>query len=197
MPGADPAPTPALVLAAIERAALHRGDAARPVPMWAILAQLHVRRRSSEARLVGAQLATLGAAGAVREQRRHGVRVWALTRAGAAQLSRARRRAAVVLPESPQHEAWRHARTVAALEIDRMRTALTASAEDAVALAEAEPPAHSEQWFALAERLRRDAWVLGAASHCLYEWQEPDDRRADLDDGPRGRRNVALWRAWR
>jgi hypothetical protein len=104
-------------------------------------------------------------------------------------------RARVQLPESPQHRAWRHARAAATQEIERFQGALHASLTDALAqVQDADTPRSSLEWFALAERLRRDAWLVGSASHCLHEWQEPDDARADSDHGPPGRRNVALWR---
>ena len=72
---------------------------------------------------------------------------------------------------------------------------------------------HSDAWFELAETLRRAARRVGSAGHCLYEWPEPGDARADLDDRREpedrclrpplrrrrralraGRRNIALWR---
>jgi hypothetical protein len=194
MPAAA-SPTPELVLAALKRAAVHGGDPRRPVPTWAILAHLDVRRRSRGASRVRAALAELGAAGLVLGERRHSVPVFALTEQGRTALARIRERAPPALPESPQHRAWRHARTIAVHEIDRLRAQLSAGLDDAAALLGAWPPPGSEQWFALADRLRHDAWVLGSASHCLYEWREPDDAAADVDDGPGGRRNVALWSA--
>lgn len=186
-------PTPALVLAALERAVLHRGDGRDAVPVRELLAHLHVRQRSGAARRVRELLHELCAAGAVRRQRRHSVAVFALTPAGTAALGRARARWPVTLPESPQHRAWRRARAVAAFEIERLRAELAAGLDDAAALLGAEPAPRSEQWFSLAERLRHGAWVLGSASHCLYEWEEPSDARADVDVGPAGRRNVRLW----
>jgi hypothetical protein len=73
-------------------------------------------------------------------------------------------------------------------------------------------PPGSDAWFELAERLHRAARRLGSATHCLYEWTEPDYDRADIDDhvspadlalDPRerqrrqarraGRRNTRLW----
>jgi hypothetical protein len=70
----------------------------------------------------------------------------------------------------------------------------------------------SDAWFDLAEELRRAARRLGSATYCLYEWMEPSDDRADIDDhinpadlalAPRecqrrqahraGRRNTRLW----
>jgi hypothetical protein len=191
---AAPALAPERVLAALARASLHRGDARAAVPVWLILAQLHIPSRSRTARRVRALLGELSAAGAVRESRRHSIPVWALTDVGSAVLARAAERGAAGLPESPQHRAWRHARTLAAHEIRRLRAALAHSLDDAAALLAEAAPARSEEWFALAERLRHDARALGSASHCLYEWPEPDDARADVDDGPRGRRNPTLWR---
>ncbi len=66
---------------------------------------------------------------------------------------------------------------------------------------------------ARAAHLRGDCRRLGSACHCLHEWPEPDDDRADLDslseDGEpelpdrersrrralrAGRRNIRLWR---
>ena len=38
-------------------------------------------------------------------------------------------------------------------------------------------------WFELSERVCGGAtWRVGAASYCLYEWVEPQDERADIDD---------------
>jgi hypothetical protein len=183
------------VLAALARAALHRGERHGAVPAWAILAHLGIPRRAALARHVRALLVELEAAGQVRADRRHGASVWTLTRAGRARLQQAAARGEDVrLPESPQHLAWRQARASAALELARFRRSLGASLADARAQLRAGAPAPSQEWFELAERLRREAWLVGSASHCLYEWREPDDARADIDDGPPGRRNVRLWR---
>jgi hypothetical protein len=189
--------TPGRVLAALERAALHRGERERGVALWAILDQLALPRRGRGARQTRELLTRLADAGAVRASRRRGVALWTLTAAGARLLRRAREVGASALPESPQHRAWRQARALAAREVERLRDALRDSLSDASALLAAEPPAPSQRWFDLAERLRRDAWLVGSASHCMYEWNEPDDRQADIDDGPPGRRNVALWREQR
>ena len=79
-------------------------------------------------------------------------------------------------------------------------------------LLDAAPPPHSDAWLELAEELQRACRRLASASHCLYEWAEPDDTRADIDThdeaGDRrlapaqrrlmrarraGRRNIRLW----
>lgn len=90
---------------------------------------------------------------------------------------------------------------------------MRAAVKDALDLAGADPPAHSDAWFELAERLRHAARVLGSATHCLHEWREPSDERADIDTQEEpgdeklsererrsrharraGRRNTVLWR---
>jgi hypothetical protein len=103
-------------------------------------------------------------------------------------------------------------RTVAAHEIERFRAGLAVRVTRAALLLDAEPPPHSDAWLELAEELQRACRRLASASHCLYEWAEPDDARADIDrqlepsdaqfePGARavrrarraGRRNVRLW----
>jgi hypothetical protein len=188
---------PVAVLAALSRAQLHRGAPHAAVPVWAVLAQLGLPRRSRRAREAVEVLARLRAAGAVEAGRRHDVEVWSITPAGRALLQDASSREAR-LPESPQHRAWRDARTLAREEIGRVRAVLRESLRDAEEMLRGGRPHRSEDWFELAERLRRRAWTVGSATYCLHEWEEPDDGEADLDrggDGDGGRRNTALWRS--
>jgi hypothetical protein len=184
---------PVAALAALARAQLHRAAPEAAVPLWAILAQLDLPRRSRGARETAEVLARLRSTGAVLAERRHGVQVWSITPAGRALLDKASPDIAR-LPESPQHRAWRNARTLAREEIGRLRSALRESLREAEEMLRAGRPQRSEDWFALAERLQRRAWTLGSATYCLCEWDEPDDRSADLDPGGGGRRNVSLWR---
>ncbi|HLH13363.1 MAG TPA: hypothetical protein VKV16_01135, partial [Solirubrobacteraceae bacterium] len=116
--GPHPArPTDELVLAAVERAARHDARGCPAVPVWTILEHLDVRRRSAVARHVRTRLDALAAAGLLESARRHGVATWALTAAGVRRLRLARRAGRQpVLSESPQHRAWRAARTAAAQE---------------------------------------------------------------------------------
>jgi len=190
----DRPPGPVAVLAALSRAQLHRGAACAAVPVWAILAQLDLPRRSRGAREAVKVLTQLRAAGAVEAGRRHGVEVWSITAGGRALLHNASSGAAR-LPESPQHRAWRDARTLAREEIGRIRAALYESLREAEEMLRGGRPYRSEDWFALAERLRGRAWTLGSATYCLHEWEEPDDGEADLDRAGGGRRNTALWRS--
>jgi hypothetical protein len=201
------------VLAAVERGARHQARGARAVPVWVILDQLALSPRSAAARHVRSQLGVLEAAGCLERSRRHSAPTWSLTGGGLARLRQARDAGELpALPESPQHRAWRHARTTAAQEIERFRGSLRECLQRTALLLDAQPPPHSDDWLELAEELQRACRRLASASHCLYEWTEPDDARADVDEhrepgdaqlDPReravrrarraGRRNVRLW----
>jgi len=202
-----------LVLAAIDRGERH--NPARPpgVPVWRVYDHLSIAKRSELARHVRAQLDALEAAGSIARSRRQGVQTWALTSSGRRRLTQARRAGKVpALPESPQHGAWRDARTVAAQEIDRFLVSVREGLDEALRLLDADPAATSDAWFELGERLHRACRRVGSATHCLHEWAEPDDARADIDDRHdaaderfdpderakrrarrTGRRNVGLW----
>ena len=52
----------------------------------------------------------------------------------------------------------------------------------ALALLDSRCRIRSDSWFELARRLHGDCCALGSATHCLYEWAEPDDAKADNDD---------------
>jgi hypothetical protein len=209
-----PAPPPdELVLAAVERAVRHQARDTPAVPVWAILEHLDVPRRSAAARHVRERLGAMQATGWLERTRRHSVPTWALSDTGLAHLRRERPAGALpALPESPQHRAWRTARTAAAQEIERFRNGLRERLAQAALLLEAEQQPHSDAWLELAEELQRACRRLASCSHCLYEWVEPDDARADVDahiepaddalDAPEravrrarraGRRNIRLW----
>ena len=170
-----------MVLAAIERAALHRADGEPAVPVWAITEHLGVARRS---RIVRDQIAALEASGAIERSRRHGIAVLSLTSAGKRRLTRARRAGEIELPESPQHAKWRNTRTLAGQEIERCHRAARDAVESATEMLDAPVSAgpSSDEWFELAERLRRACWRLGSATYCLREWPEPSDASADVDE---------------
>jgi hypothetical protein len=201
------------VLAAVERAAHHRGKLPPVVPVWAILEHLALARRSTAARHVRARLSALQEVGLLDSSRTHGIATWALTSSGQRRLQRARRAGDLLaLPESPQHRVWSNARTTAGQEIERFRAGVREQLDETVLLLAADPPARSDYWFELADTLQRSCRRLGSASYCLREWPEPEDTYADLDSGVdpgdaaiehstlvrrralrAGRRNVALW----
>jgi hypothetical protein len=183
-----------LVLAAVDRAQRHRVRSGEAVPSWQVLEHLDLARRSAAARELRALLAALEAAGVLASSRRHGVHVWQLTLDGRRSLTRAHRRGEVpALPESPQHRRWREARTLASEEIDRFRGDLRDALEHARSLLDENRPVSSDAWFESGERLQRACRRVWSASHCLHEWSEPKDVRADTDDRA-GRRNILMWR---
>ena len=203
-----------MLIAAIERDTRHRHRENRAVPVWAVMEHLVLPRRSMRARRVRARLDALTAEGVLENARIRSVETWLLTRSGRQRLRRARLADRVpTLPESPQHRDWRTARMAATQEIDRFRQKLRETLDEATGLLLAGRPAESDAWFGLSERLRDEAWRLGSATYCLYEWAEPVDEQADIDDhrNPsdaalaevererwryrrRGRRNISLWR---
>ncbi len=206
-------PSDELVLAAVERAGRHQAHHGSAVPVWAILEHLELRPRSALAHHVRARLRALQAAGSLECARRRGVPTWELSHAGRRLLRHAASADELpALPESPQHRAWRNARTAAAQELERFRRLLRERLQQGAALLDADPPPHSDAWLELAEELQRGCRRVASASHCLYEWNEPDDASADLDAhlepddrlfAPAqrklrrarraGRRNVLLW----
>ena len=207
-------PSDELVLAALERALLHRAAPGSPAPTWSILEHLGIARRGSAARHVKSVLRLALQAGRVESSRPHGVEAWQLTSAGRAHLSCLRRKDSMpVLPESPQHHDWRNARAAAAQEVERFERTLGERLDEAARLLAREQAGGSDAWFLLAETIRRDCRRLGSAYHCLYEWREPSDERSDHDDRRgaedhqlesternrrmalrQGRRNIRLWR---
>jgi hypothetical protein len=161
-----------VVLAAVERAEQHRGRSGAPV--WVIFEHLGIPRRSRRVRV---QIQALVDQGTLRQTRSRGVILWEPTPTGRRHLTRM---PPVELPESPQHQAWRNAKTLAEHEIGRFRDGLRALLGEATALLD--ESATSDLWFDLAERLRLSARRLGSATYCLREWAEPDDAVADLDE---------------
>lgn len=171
-----------LVLAAIECAERHRTNDVPGVPIWAITEHLDIPRRSGRARHVRSRLRAFEDDGSLESSRYRRVQIWALTPPGRQRLRHAVRAGDTPqLPESPQHRAWRRARTIASAEMERLRRSLRKTLAVAVGLLDSNRPVHSDRWFELAECLSTEATQLGRAVHCLHEWAEPDDRHADID----------------
>ncbi|MHB8234600.1 MAG: hypothetical protein ACYDHT_08100 [Solirubrobacteraceae bacterium] len=171
-----------LVLAAVERAERHRKREREGVMLSDIAEHLGFVHGSWTTRRLRPQLYALIAEGSLARSRRHGVVVWALTDDGRRRLDQIRRTGEVgEVPESPQHRAWRHARTAAGERIDGFRAEARAALEEAATLLDAED-APSDTWFGVAERLQAACWRVGSATHCLREWRAPDDARPDVDD---------------
>jgi hypothetical protein len=129
------------------------------------------------------QLAALAADGLLASYRRRSRDVWELTAKGRKRLEAwSRSDDSTELPESPQHRVWRDAHTDAAEHIEEIRGRARVSVVEALALLDSHCRVRSDRWFELARRLREACWSLGSATYCLYEWAEPDDSAADVDD---------------
>jgi hypothetical protein len=179
----------AQILAAIHRAEVHdeQDDASRAD----IAAHLGFVHNSSTTKRLRPQIEALKAAGHIRDVRRNGLDLLALIAAGRHALEGTQSSGAVILPESPQHRKWRHSHAMAGDRIDGFREALRASMAEVGALLDSQQTP-SEAWFELGRRLSAECKRLGSATYCLFEWAEPDDARADVDE-VLGRRNVWGW----
>jgi hypothetical protein len=103
-----------------------------------IAAHLGFAHNSWTTRRLRPQLDALRSAGRVRDVRRYGLNLLALTAAGRRALGKARSVDEVILPESPQHRIWRHSRTLAHEQIDGFRQVPRGSLAEAGALLGAE-----------------------------------------------------------
>ncbi len=169
----------AVVLAAIDRAERHRGGTGEGVRMSNLAEHLGFVHGAWTTLGLRPQLDALIKAGALERVKRQGLVRLVLTEEGRTQAARARR--TIVLPESPQHRAWRQTRKKAVERIDGLREEARRVVQDAGRLLDAEE-ADSEALFLLAVRLGEALQYLGSATYCAREWAEPDDARADADD---------------
>lgn len=120
--------------------------------------------------------------------------MWAVTSAGRRLIARDRRRAWALLPESPQHRSWREAHELAERQLDPLVAQLRGVIASTVALIDEDT--HDYSAFVSAGReLRNACWSVGGAMYCLFEWAEPEDGRADVDDrhDSAGLRNPVSW----
>jgi hypothetical protein len=117
----------AQILAAIDRAEAHDRNQIPDAGRWDIAAHLGFVHNSWTTKRLRPQLDALRTAGRIRDVRRLGLDLVALTSTGRRALRKGRSAGEVFLPESPQHRVWRHSRTVAGDRIDGFREALRAS----------------------------------------------------------------------
>lgn len=184
-----------LILAALERAVLHEGE--DEVLTSVLTEHLGFRWEPSTNRLLWPRLEGLRRAGLLTTVERRSEPFWALTDVGRERLASAREAGEIDdLPESPQHRAWRHARTKAAVRVEGFRSDLLQALGEGGRLINQCRAPMSREWFELSERLRLAAWRVASATYCLTEWVEPDDESPDVDEspGPRpGRRAIWAW----
>ncbi len=193
----DEFPSDQVLLAAIERAERHRFIENDPgQTLERIKRHLGLPHNGWTTRQLRPQLARLQALGLVEAFRRHSRDLWQLTPKGKRRLAALRRTGDLpVLPESPQHQLWREARTAASERIAGFREDVRGALAEAMALLGA-ADAPSDAWFEMSHSLQRICWRLGSATYCLSEWAEPDDAEADIDPPThkRGnRRNIGQW----
>jgi len=181
----------AQILAAIDRAEAHDRNQIPDAGRWDVAAHLGFVHNSWTTRQLRPQIDALKSAGRIRNVRRCGLDLVALTSTGRRAARKARSAGEVSLPESPQHRRWRHSRTLAGDRIDGFREALRASISELGSLLDTgQTP--SDAWFEFGKRLSAECRRLGSATYCLSEWAEPDDAAADVDK-VLGRRNVWGW----
>ncbi|HEX4669299.1 MAG TPA: hypothetical protein VH275_04910 [Solirubrobacterales bacterium] len=188
-------PPAIIILAAVERAARHeRSD---EVSTATVVEHLGFESTPQTNRLLHLRLDGLRDAGSLTRVGRGGADTWLLTSEGREELNRLYEAEEVgELPEAPQHRAWREARVEAAVRLERFKLEMAEMLEEATALLDQPHPPHSSEWIAMSQRLSPAAWRVGSATHCLYEWVEPDDDFPDVDEapGPRpGRRAISAW----
>ncbi len=112
MPTSKPTPElPAndLILAAIERTICHSGHDHATELLSAIKEHLGLPHHGGTTLQLRPKLAELEAAGLIEQSRRNGGTAWGLTPQGHKQLNVVRDQ--ITLPEAPQHQRWREART--------------------------------------------------------------------------------------
>jgi hypothetical protein len=190
-------PSDPLVLAAVDRAHRHRfheeyGDATLPEIAHHLGMDWgpHASRRLRP--IVRRLTDNLGW---LRQSRHRGQDGWALTDAGAGRLARALLDdIADELPESPQHRQWRAARDHAAARIEGLEGELGELLAKVNAMLDTDERASAADWLACAKALRDLTVAVGVASYCLYERPEPDDARADRDEGIEPTGSPVSWR---
>lgn len=189
--------TDGLILAALERAEYQTGSS--EVWLRVFVEHLGLEPTAPTSRRLRPDLGYLCHAGLLRHGEAKGREHWSLTAEGREELARSRAADVVRdLPESPQHRVWREARIRAQAELPGFRQIVGAALEEARELSAGYGHGSSAECFELAERLRSALWLLGSATHCMAEWQEPKDHIADVDPDPGpapGRRAASTWRA--
>jgi DNA-binding PadR family transcriptional regulator len=191
------APSEDLVLAAIDRAYRHRNNQRNPGVLFVdVKEHLGLDRTGAATLRLRPTWETLETFGLIEQAHQSNRVLWRLTDTGHQRLETARQTRELSLPESPQHQRWREAHTVASRRIDSIREDLRVALANAKSILDANPQADSNAWYELGERVHKASWRLGSATHCLHEWPEPDDATADIDAPPPMRAGRRDYRSW-
>jgi hypothetical protein len=191
-------PAPELLLAAIDRAFRHRSNTENPgVNLAAVKYHLALPHNGATTLRLRPVLQALEADGLAEQIRHRGYDLWRLTRSGHRHLAAAQDASGLYqLPESPQHRRWRETHDAAAGRIGGFQDDLREALGELAWLLDASRQPASGEWYAIGERLSRICVRVGSATYCLYEWGEPDDASADVDEPPfgqRARREMGHW----
>jgi len=194
----EPLPSPELVLIAIDRAYRHRRNPKNPgASMADIKAHLGLPHTGATTLRLRQVWQVLEADGLIEQTRRRSSVFWQLTRNGHRRLATALDASELYpLPESPQHRKWRETHAAAGERIEGFHTDLADLLDEAATLLDVSRQPASSEWYALGRRLEGACGRLGSATYCLYEWAEPDDSHADIDEPPfgqGGRRDTSQW----
>ena len=188
-------PPEIIILAAVERAARH--EQSDEVATTCVAEHLGFEPTKKAIRLLHSRLDRLRDEGSLTRVARDGADAWLLTSEGRAELEEGyEAEEGGELPEAPQHRAWREARVAAAVRLEGFKDEIGTMLEEATELLAQARPARSSEWIAVSQRLSSAAWRVGSATHCLYEWIEPDDDFPDVDEAPGpnpGRRAISAW----
>jgi hypothetical protein len=202
MPTTEPIPgellAPELVLAAIDRAYRHRRYTENPgVNLAAVKAHLALPHNGATTLRLRPILQALEADGLIEQTRHRSHTYWQLTRRGHKHLAAAQDASGLYqLPESPQHQHWREAHAAAGERIDGFHADLIKAFGKAAKRLEGSRQPTSAEWYALGGRLSHMCERVASATYCLYEWVEPDDAEADIDNPPYrqgARREIQRW----
>jgi hypothetical protein len=180
-------PSAELVLAAIDRAIRQSSRLVNDVSANTIADHLALNRRSGVWRQARSVLRELEDADGIKQGRRSGIVVWALTDVGRERLARVIRAGKPpMLPPSPHRRLWEDSRRLAAQEADRYRAEMASVLNEGLELL-ADAMTDSDAWLRLSTRLARAAERVGAVVYCLTEWPEPGEGEPDRSEGPRMR----------
>jgi hypothetical protein len=146
-----------LIFAAVDRAMHHEQEDEGLTS--ALIAHLGFRWEPDTNRPLWSRLEGLRRAGLLTTTERRGEPFWSLTDVGRERLASAREAGEVDdLSESPQHRAWRHARTKAAVQVEGFRSDMYDALQEAGDLIGQYRPVMSKECFELSERLRLASW---------------------------------------
>jgi len=191
-------PAPELLLGAIDRADRHRRNTDNPGASVAnIKEHLGLPHNGATTIRLRPIWQNLEADGLIEQTRHRSHAYWHLTRSGHRHLAAAQDASGLYqLPESPQHRRWRETHAAAGQRIGEFQDDLREAIGEVAWLLDADRQPESGEWYAIGEKLKRICERVGSATHCLYEWPEPDDMSADIDEPPfgqRARREMGHW----